>query len=323
MKRRWIIILFIASFVIILPFILNTIYSRHILITSAIFMISAMGLNFIMGFMGETPFGYPVFLGIGAYTTALGYVYLGTSFWIGLLAAPIAAGIAAFLIGYPSLRLRGPYFAIVTLAFALIVELILTNWVSFTRGPMGISGIPFPRIKLPGIIDFEFKSELSCYFLMLALVLICLYVVYRLINSKSGDALLAIRENEEFAEALGINVFWHKMTSFIIGGMLGGVAGCAYAHYFNIVSPELVGFYYIVTLFSMVIIGGRGSIYGPIFGAFLFTALPEYLRVAKLFRMSIYGLLMLLGIIFMPQGINGLLKALIERFKRWRENGTP
>lgn len=306
MKKKLTIYLLGIGILLVLPLGIESTYLRHVLVASGIYAILALGLNFVMGFSGQTPFGYPVFFGIGAYSTALSYLYLGTSFWVGLLLAPIIAGIAGFLIGYPSFRLRGHYFAISTLAFALIVEIILKNWISFTRGPMGISGIPHPRI---GFLNLEIHNELSWYYLVLILLAVCLGVIYRLMTSKAGEAWLAIRENEELAQSLGINVFWHKMTSFIIGGMIGGVAGCAYAHYFSIVSPELVGFHYIITIFAMVIIGGKGSLAGPILGAVLFTFLPEYLRAAKAYRMTLYGLCMLLGIIFMPEGINGIIKA--------------
>ena len=302
--------------VLVLPLIFESAYARHILVSSGIFILLSMGLNFIMGYTGLTPFGYPVFFGLGAYTTALGFTYLGTDFWIGLIAAPIVTGIFGFLIGYPSLRLRGPYFAIVTMAFSEIIALILNNWVSFTRGSMGISGIPHPRIVIPGIIDFTFDHELKWYYLVVTVCAFYLLVNWRLIHSYAGEAWLAIRENEDLAEAVGIHTFKWKMISFVIGGMMGGMAGCIYAHYYTIASPDLLGFYYLTTMFAMVLIGGKGTLLGPVLGAILFTAAPEYLRAAKTMRLILFGLIMLMGIIFMPRGLNGLVNDIRTRFRR-------
>lgn len=306
----------IILLVLALPWIFQSAYSRHILVSAGIFALLSIGLNFVMGFMGQTPFGYPVFFGIGAYTTALGFMYLHTNFWHGLIAAPLAAGIFEFLIGYPSLRLRGHYFAIVTLAFAEIVGLILNNWVSFTRGSMGIPGIPSPRVVIPGLIDFSINREVRWYYLVVGLCALCLLATRNLLHSHLGESLLAIRENEDLAEAVGINSFRYKLSAFIIGAVMGGVAGCVYAHYYNLVSPDLVGFYYITTIFAMVIIGGRGTLLGPVLGAILFTALPEYLRAAKTMRLVIFGLIMLLGVIYMPRGIYGLIVDIRERWSR-------
>ncbi len=306
----------IILLVLALPLIFQSAYSRHILVSAGIFALLSIGLNFVMGFMGQTPFGYPVFFGIGAYTTALGFTYLHTNFWHGLIAAPLAAGIFGFLIGYPSLRLRGHYFAIVTLAFAEIVGLILNNWVSFTRGSMGIPGIPSPRVVIPGLIDFSINREIRWYYLVVGLCALCLLATRNLLHSHLGESLLAIRENEDLAEAVGINSFRYKLGAFIIGAVMGGVAGCVYAHYYNLVSPDLVGFYYITTIFAMVIIGGRGTLLGPVLGAILFTALPEYLRAAKTMRLVIFGLIMLLGVIYMPRGIYGLIVDIRERWSR-------
>ena len=316
--RKWFFRVIIAGFILVLPFLFPSIYSRHILVSAGIFILLSLGLNLIMGYTGQTPFGYPLFFGLGAYTTALGFTLLGTTFWHGLIAAPIVAGIFGFLIGYPSLRLRGPYFAIVTLAFAEIFGLILNNWVSLTRGSMGIPGIPSPKIVIPGLIDFTFNQEVKWYYLVVAICALYLLVNRSLIRSYVGEAWLAIRENEDLAQAVGVNTFKWKMVGFIAGAMMGGMAGCVYAHYYNIVSPDLVGFYYITTTFAMVIIGGRGTLLGPVLGALLFTAVPEYLRAAKDLRMVLFGMIMLLGTIFMPRGINGVVMDFRNRWFRGR-----
>ena len=313
-RKNWIGKVILGVVLLILPFVFPSTYSRHILVASGIFILLSLGLNLILGYIGQTPFGYPLFFGLGAYTTALGFTLLGTSFWHGLIAAPIVAGIFGFLIGYPCLRLRGPYFAIVTFAFAEIFGLILNNWVSLTRGSMGLPGIPSPKVVIPGVMDFTFNQEIRWYYLVVALCVLYLVVNRALLRSHVGEAWLAIRENEDLAEAVGIHTFKWKMIAFVIGAMMGGMAGCVYAHYYNIVSPDLVGFYYVTTTFAMVIIGGSGTLLGPVLGAILFTVVPEYLRAAKDMRLVIFGIIMLLGIIFMPRGINGVVNNIRDRW---------
>ncbi|MGD0625313.1 MAG: branched-chain amino acid ABC transporter permease [Thermodesulfobacteriota bacterium] len=317
-QKRWLFQVIVVGFILILPFIFQSAYSHHILVSSGIFILLSLGLNLIMGYTGQMPFGYPLFFGLGAYTTALGSTLLGTTFWHGLVAAPIVAGIFGFLIGYPCLRLRGPYFAIVTLAFAEIFGLILKNWVSLTRGSMGIPGISSPKIVIPGLIDFTFNREIKWYYLVVAICALYLLVNRSLIRSYVGEAWLAIRENEDLAEAVAVNTFKWKMVAFIVGAMMGGMAGCVYAHYYNIVSPDLVGLYYVTIAFNIVIIGGRGSLLGPVLGGILFTAVPEYLRASKDLRQVIFGVIMLLGIIFMPQGIMGVVNDIRDRWFRGR-----
>ncbi len=313
-RKNWFGKVVLGVVILILPLVFQSTYSRHILVASGIFILLSLGLNLILGYIGQTPFGYPLFFGLGAYTTALGSTLLGTTFWHGLIAAPIVAGIFGFLIGYPCLRLRGPYFAIVTFAFAEIFYLILNNWVSLTRGSMGLPGIPSPKVVIPGVIDFTFNQEIRWYYLVVALCVLYLVVNRALLRSYVGEAWLAIRENEDLAEAVGIHTFKWKMIAFVIGAMMGGMAGCVYAHYFNIVSPDLVGFYYVTTTFAMVIIGGSGTLLGPVLGAILFTVVPEYLRAAKDMRLVIFGIIMLLGIIFMPRGINGVVYDIRDRW---------
>ena len=304
-KGKFLFNIILIILVLALPLIFSSTYSRHILVSSGIFVLLCLGLNMTMGYTGQTPFGYPVFFGLGAYTTAIGFTYLGTNFCQGLIAAPILAGIFGFLIGYPSLRLRGPYFAIVTLAFAEIVGLILNNWVSFTRGSMGMPGIPSPKIVIPGLIDFTFNQEIKWYYLVVVICAFYLVVNRRLVRSYVGEAWLAIRENEDLAEAVGVHTFRWKMMAFVVGAMMGGMAGCVYAHYYNIVSPDLVGFYYITTTFAMVIIGGRGTLLVPVLGAILFTAVPDICEPRKPCAWSFSGLSCFWELSSCPRGSMG------------------
>jgi len=289
-----------------LPLVFPGEYPRHLLVLSLMFAMLATGLNVTMGFIGYLPFGYLIFFAIGAYTSTLLALHAGLSFWLGLPCAGIVSALFAVGIGGPSLRLRGPYFAISTLAFAEIGVLVLNNWMDLTRGPMGIPGVPRPFILLPGGGTFVFDAGLSWYYLMLGILGVTLLGVHRLLTSRVGDAFAAIRENEDLAEAVGIPTFRYKMLGFVLSAIIAGCAGSAYAHYFTIVSPELAGFYFVITTFTMVIIGGQATLAGPVLGAVAFTLLPELLRAAKIWRMVIFGALMLAGIVFMPRGLRGL-----------------
>jgi branched-chain amino acid transport system permease protein len=315
LTARWMVPVY-ALILLALPWIVQGKYGRDLLVLALMFASLATGLNLTMGYVGYLPFGYLIFFAIGAYTSALLSVNLGVTFWLGLPAAGVIAGIFAVLVGMPSLRLRGPYFAIMTLAFAEIGTLVLYNWTDLTRGPMGIFGIPHPRVPLPGGGEFTFNTEVSWYYLMLGMLVLFLFVVYRLIHSRTGDAFAAIRGHEDLAESVGIPTFRYKMLAFILSAVIAGIVGGAYAHYYTVITPELSGFYFLTTTFTMVLIGGQGTLAGPVLGAIVFTILPELLRAVQLWRMVIFGALMLAGMVFMPQGIHGLLAPLLARTKR-------
>jgi len=268
-----------------------------------IFAVLAISLDITMGYLGELPLGHAAFFGLGAYASALLALKLNLSFWLALPLSGIFTGMIGILIGIPSFRLKGPYFAIVTLGFAQIVHLIVNNWVSFTRGPMGITKIPAPRITIPYIIDITFKSEFSYYYICLAMLIFSIYITKRLINCKTGRAILAIRENENLALSIGVQSYFYKLIAFGLGSALAGMAGSFYAHYFRVISPDLVGVYYLIGALIMVMVGGIGSISGVILGAFIFTILPETLRVLESVRLIVFAVVLLISITFLPAGV--------------------
>ncbi len=290
-----------------LPWVLAGKYHRHVLVLAGLFVLMALGFDLVLGYLGELSLGHAAFFGIGAYATALFTRHTGIPFPADLILACLCTGLFGFLIGYPSLRLKGPYFAIVTFGFAEIIRLGALNWTSVTRGPMGLPDIPRARLYLPPVLDFSFDSELRYYYLILVLVGVAILVTHRLLRSTVGHAFLAIRENEELAAAVGIPTFRFKLIAFCVGMMITGAAGSVYARYVHFVDPTALSFYYTVTVVSMVIVGGQGSLRGTVIGALAFTLLPEYLRVAEKVRLPVFGLLLVLAIVFMPEGINGLL----------------
>ncbi|UCD71833.1 MAG: branched-chain amino acid ABC transporter permease [Syntrophobacterales bacterium] len=299
------------------PFFIENIYYIHIFIMTFIFIILLLSLNLVAGYAGQVSVCHAAFYGVGAYTSALLTLQLDISSWLALPVATIFAGILGFLIGYPALRLRGHYFAIATLCFGLIVTMIFNNWTGLTRGPMGLPGIAPPNpIPLPFLSEISFFSKRNFYYLAFAFVLFTVYVNYRLINSRIGMAFVAIREEMDLAESVGINTMRLKLLAFTISAALAGIAGTLYAHYVRFISPESFTFIDSFYLIAGIVIGGKGSLGGPIIGSLILVALPEYLRALEQYQWLIYGGLIIVVLIFMPNGIWGAIKSMSESIER-------
>ncbi|MBI2370175.1 MAG: branched-chain amino acid ABC transporter permease [Deltaproteobacteria bacterium] len=300
--------LVVLAVAVVVPLVLTEPYHIGVLVLAGLFVLLALGFDMVVGYLGELSLGHAAFFGIGAYTSAILNLTFDTPFLVDFLAAVVLSAVAGLLIGYPCLKLKGPYFAIVTFGFAEILQLVALNWVELTRGPMGLPGVKRASLEVPGLFSFRFESELSNYYLVLAAALACIFVTTRIIGSRVGNAFLAIRENDDLAASVGVNTFHYKMLAFVIGMTYAGIAGSLYAHYVGYVSPELLSFFYSYTVIIMVVVGGQGSIRGTVVGALIFALLPEILRGTQMYRMSIFGLLLVLSVIFMPEGINGVLE---------------
>jgi branched-chain amino acid transport system permease protein len=299
-----------------IPYFVTSPYVMHLIILSGIYIILALSYDIVVGYLGMLSLAHPAFYGVGAYTSVLFVMKLNVPFLLAFAVAGPLALIVALIVGYPALRLSYHSFAIVTLAFTLIMRIVWINWEGLTNGPMGIPGVPRPRFVMPflGTIDIE-TSTGYYYFILILVILTCLFI-YLMINSRVGRALLSIRENEVLAETLGVNAFKYRMIAFGIGAFFAGIAGSFTAHYITFVGPEFTDFYYITMLLIMVILGGSGTIHGVILGAIVFTFVPEYLRISPEFRDVIYGVILLLTIIFMPGGIGGRINDMMESRKR-------
>jgi branched-chain amino acid transport system permease protein len=296
----------IAGFVILLlaiPVIVRSDYYMHIAILTGLNIMLVCGVNMIQGYSGRVTLGHHAFLGIGAYTAALLALRLGTPWWLDMILAGVLAAIMGLIIGAITLRLKGPYFVIITLAFAQIIAIIVLNWVDFTNGAMGLRGIPVPRITIPGLIDYEFQSKTPYYYLIALLAVLAVYVVYRFAGARVGRAAVGIRENQDLAESVGINSTAYLIIPFVLATALAGLAGGFYAHYVTFISPDLFRFSWMVSMLIMLIAGGPGTILGPLIGALIFTLLPEWLRFAEQLRLPIFGLMLIAIVIFLPRGI--------------------
>ena len=251
--------------------------------------------------------GHAAFSCIGAYTSSLLALNMGLSPWIGLLVGACVAALSGILIGYPSVRLKGDYLALTTFGLGVIVYSIAKNWVSLTRGPMGLPGIP-------GFSLFGFQlSEIWSYLLLvLVSVIVTIFVIRRIVNSPFGRILRSIREDEIASEVLGKNTTKYKLLVFIIGAFFAGIAGSLYAHYITFIDPSSFTVMESVTILLMVIFGGMGSISGSVVGALILVVFPELLRflgmpssIAAPMRQMVYGLLLIVLMLKKPQGIMG------------------
>jgi len=281
-------------------------YILHLLILIGIYAVLAMSLNLITGYTGMLNLGHAAFFAIGAYTSVL-LVMAGFPFWFGFIAAGLVAAFFGVLLSIPSLRLRGDFLAIATLAFGEIIRAILLNWTELTRGPLGIPGIPKPEFF--GLV-FE---ELWQYFALVLVVAAATYFVLRwLLNSRFGIALKAIRENELVASSLGKNVVKHKVMAFALGAFFAGLAGSLFAHYITFIDPSSFALAETILILLMVVLGGMGSLAGSIAGAIILILLPEPLRFIGLpssmvgpLRQIIYASLLIAIIVKRPKGILG------------------
>ncbi|MGD9971900.1 MAG: branched-chain amino acid ABC transporter permease [Desulfatirhabdiaceae bacterium] len=290
----------IAVVAAIFPFVVST-YQTNIMITALMYVVLGLGLNIVVGLAGLLDLGYVAFYAVGAYSYGLLNHHFGLGFWTLLpVGALLGAGFGV-LLGFPVLRLRGDYLAIVTLGFGEIIRLILENWNAFSFGPSGISGIHRPglfgiKLSLP-------QSIIYLYFLMIGMVLFTIFVVNRLQNSRIGRAWVALREDEIACQAMGIDKTRTKLTAFALGATWAGMVGVVFAAKTTFINPASFTFLESAMILAIVVLGGMGSIVGVMIAAITLILLPEYLRAFSEFRMLIFGAVMVIMMVFRPQGI--------------------
>jgi branched-chain amino acid transport system permease protein len=293
-------IIVLSIFALVFPFIFSM-YQTNIMITGLIYVMLGLGLNIVVGLAGLLDLGYVAFYAVGAYSYALLNHHFGIGFWAAL---PIGAAMGAFfgiLLGFPVLRLRGDYLAIVTLGFGEIIRLILENWNEFSFGPSGIANIPRPSFF--GLQLSLQNATIYLYYLMILLVLFTIFVVERLQNSRIGRAWIALREDEVACEAMGIDRRKTKLTAFALGATWAGMAGVIFAAKTTFINPASFTIWESIIILCIVVLGGMGSIVGVILGAFVLILLPEYLRAFSEYRMLIFGAMLVIMMVFRPGGI--------------------
>ncbi|MEW5908428.1 MAG: branched-chain amino acid ABC transporter permease [Thermodesulfobacteriota bacterium] len=305
---RFIFALLLMFFLILAPWLFEKDYYIHLLVMACIYSMLAQSLGLIVGFTGQVSLCHATFYGIGAYISALLSLNYEMSFWVTFWFGGIGAALAAYIFGSIVLRLKGHFLAITTALFGIMVTLVLDNWVELTKGPMGLPGIPNPTpINILGF-KIGFSSRTEYYYLALTFVFFMSTILYRIIHSRIGKAMLAIRENEEVAQSVGIDTMRFKLAAFTVGSGFAGIAGSFYAHYILFISPVSFTLSESINILVMMIFGGMQTFVGPIIGAITLTILPEFLRMTGALRLTLYGLVLILLIIFLPSGIVGSIK---------------
>lgn len=305
-KRNKTSVIVLCAVLIPLPFILTrwdaTSYYPDVLVFVAIHSIIATGLCLLLGFAGQISLGHAAFYGIGAYASGIITTKLGYSPWLAMAAGILIAGSVAYCIGVPALRLRGHYLAMATLGFGVIVYIVFNEYISLTGGPSGFGEIP--RLSLFGI---ALDTTTRFYYVAWFLAIIVLVLSLNIVHSRVGRALRAIHGSELAATSLGVDAATYKVQILVVSAAFGAVAGSLYAHYVTFVNPPPFNIFFSLKLLMMVVIGGTGSVWGAFAGAALLTFLPEWLSFLEDFDVLAYGLLLLVIVMFLPDGLIGLV----------------
>jgi ABC-type branched-subunit amino acid transport system permease subunit len=287
-----------------LPFLGANDYVLGIAIQALVYAVVAGAFNLVWGYGGMLSFAQLAFWGIGGYCTALTVMTFGGNFWIGMVLAAVLNAALALLIGFASLRLNRHAFVIVTLAFTLLATLVARDWVTLTKGPLGIPGLPAPEL-----FGFSFRGTANFYWLAFGFAILGLGFLHALQTSRIGRTLRTIRLNEVLARSQGVSPMPCKLLAFAIGAALTGMAGGLFVFHLKIVDPLIFDFWYLQTFLIMVIVGGLGSFWGVLFAAIAVAILPEALRFSNELRMVLYGGLLVLAVLVMPRGIAGWLES--------------
>lgn len=281
-----------------------------LLIFVGIYVVVCTGLSLIFGFAGQLSLTQAAFYGIGAYASALITTRLAMPYWVGLTAAAVLPGVVALVIGVPILRLRHFYLAMATLAFSEIMAVMFIQEIDITGGPTGITHVPSPSL-----FGFTFDTPERYFYLVWVIALGVVLFSHNLIESRFGRALRAISDNELAAGAMGVNVTAMKSLMFVLSAVFAGVGGSLYAHFVSFVNPDPFAVSLSVLLVIMVAVGGVKSLWGAVLGAIFITVLPSFLGVYKQYSMLVYGLILVLSLMFMPAGIAGVVGSIVRRLR--------
>ncbi len=299
---RWVLILVACAVLLAMPAVdfAQRAYWVRVIGYAGLYIILGLGLNVVVGFAGLLDLGYVAFYAIGAYTYGLlagGQFNIHLSFWLILPIAGLVASLAGVMLGLPVLRMRGDYLAIVTLGFGEIIRLLATNLIGLTNGSQGLYDLDKPLL-----FGLELKSGTHFYYLIFALLLVVLFITYRLDRSRIGRAWIAIREDEDAAQMMGVNTTFYKLLAFGIGALIGGLGGSVFAAWQGSIFPDNFNLFVSINVVCLIIIGGMGSIPGVIIGSFALIALPDMLRGFRDYRLLLYGLLLVIMMVVRPEG---------------------
>jgi len=308
MKKELLLLLAIYTVLCLMPLAVHgNLYLMNILITCLIWAVVAASWDLIMGFAGIFTFGQVAFFVIGAFGSAILTRTIGISPWFGILFGGMLAGVMGLLVGLPCLRLKGAYVALVTFAVHMILEPFLKSSVGRTIGTGGSPGImSIPPLSL-GQYEFSSMNLIPPYYTAVVLSMISLLIIYKIINSTWGLAFIALRDSEVFANSLGVDDFKYKLLVFGISAFLAGAVGAFYAHYVGMLSSRILGLDLFLILMVMLVVGGMGRFPGAVIGSFITISVSELLRPLENYRLVIFGVIVIFLVLFLPQGVTGLL----------------
>jgi branched-chain amino acid transport system permease protein len=300
----------IVALIVILPLFFPSAYYYRIGVLVFIFALAVVGLNLLMGFAGQVSLGHAGFLGIGAYSVAIGPVHLGAPSWLCLLGGALLSGAIAFLVGRPILKLKGHYLAVATLGLGLLFAIVLTNEARWTGGP---DGMAVPRLVLFG---WSVRGAIAWYWVAGATLVVGFVLALNLMDSPTGRALQAIHDSEIAARVLGVDVARKKVAIFVISAMYASVAGSFLALFNGYITPDAAGFLRSIELVAMVVLGGMGSIVGSLVGAIVLVVLPQALTIFHDYEQALLGLIVMIFMIFLRRGI---VPSIAASFAGWRK----
>jgi branched-chain amino acid transport system permease protein len=284
-----------------LPFVLGE-YWAYVAALAYLNVLQAVGLNFLLGYAGQFSFGHSALYGVGAYTTGLLMLQMGLSFGVAIVLGVAATVLLSFLIAFPALRVSGMYLGIITVGFVELFVWVANTWRSVTFGPSGFS------VPMATLLGFELNAARRTYYVILPVTIAAIAIARWIIRSKVGRALVAIRDHEAAAQALGVDPVRYKLLAFVLNGAYAGLAGGMYAILLNYVSPGSFGLFEAIAQFNMLVIGGIGTLYGPILGALGVTVLFELLRSWTGLQELLSGLFLVIFILYLPSGVVGGLR---------------
>ncbi len=296
--KFFLIVACLAFFLVILGLVLKSSYFLLVLNIIGINTLIVIGINLLIGYAGQISLGHAAFYGIGAYSSAILTTAYGYNPWLAMLLAAFVTGIVAFLIGKPSLKLKGHYLVMATLGFNIIVSIMLVQWEEFTGGPSGIPGIPYLEIG-----NFSFDSDRKIFFLIWGFVISALILARNLVHSRVGRALRAIHTSETAASSLGVDASGYKVKVFVLSAVFASIAGSIYAHYVTFISPKTFDIIFSIKIIIMSIFGGISTIWGALIGSVTLTVLGELLTYAQDYSPIVFGLILVLTLMFIPEGV--------------------
>jgi branched-chain amino acid transport system permease protein len=309
-KNQYKYFLFFAIAIFFFPVFVRSKYFLNVMVFCGIHTIIVVGFCLLMGYAGQVSLGHAAFFGLGAYASGVLTVKFGFNPWVAFGAGIILTACIAYIIGVPSLKLKGHYLSMATLGFGIIIQIIFVQWRSLTEGPSGL--VDIPGISIGG---FKFDTDFKYYYFVWVFAAVAVLFSLNIVQSRVGRALKALNKKEIGAQAMGVNTAKYKIQIFIISAIFASAAGSLYTHYVTFLSPEGFTFQFSVLIIVMAVFGGLTNIWGGVVGAVSLTILPEFLRVYKDYDIIIYGLILIMVMMFMPNGVLGLFESGIHRFK--------